>query len=77
MGGGSVGCKIPWVAYRPSYVVAWPRHGACHACPLGYFINQYQGTRYTVDDVAVRSSRPQYGRLVGVLSMPLRAVVGS
>ena len=43
LGGGSVGCKLPWVAYKPSYVVAWSRHGACHACPLGYFINQYPG----------------------------------
>ena len=34
--------------------------------------------RYTVDDiVAVRLSRPRYGRLVGVLSMSLRAAVGS
>ena len=43
MGGGSVGCKLPWVAYKPSYVVAWARHGACHACPLGHFMNSARG----------------------------------
>ena len=43
MGGGGVGCKLPWVAYKPSYVVAWARHGACHACPLSHFINSARG----------------------------------
>ena len=77
MGGGSVGCKLPWVAYKPSYVVAWARHGACHACPLGHFINQYPGTRYTVDDVAVRLScqcrvdaATDFGQPVGWRSRP-------
>ena len=77
MGGGGIGCKLPWVAYKPSYAMAWPRHGASHACPLGYFINQYPGTRYTVDDIVVQPSRPQYGCHIRVLSVSGQAAVGS
>ena len=58
MGGGGVGCKLPWVAYKPSYVVEWARHGACHACPLGHFINSAQG------QVTLYMMASRYGCLV-------------
>ena len=41
--GGVVGVGGGGVGYKPSYVVAWARHGACHACPLGHFINSARG----------------------------------
>ena len=47
------------------------RHGACHACPLGHFMNSARG-QVTLYMMVLR-----YGCLVGVLSMPGRTAVGS
>ena len=47
------------------------RHGACHACPLGHFMNSARG------QVTLYMTVSRYGRPVGVLSLSGQAAVGS